>query len=392
MLLFKVALKNLVGAGIRTYLNVIVLAIVIFMVILTQGIYQGMSEDMTRARKQDEIAGGQYWHKSYDPFDPLTFDESHSLLNQSQQEGVAKGEIAPILIRRANIYPNGRFQQIQLKGIDPNQKVLQFPTEKLLQKSDPGNIPAIIGKRMARQIEIKKGDLITVRWRTSGGAFDAADLQVMDLFDTKVPVMDAGQIWIPLTTLQSISDLKNHASMMVVKEGYDKGKSIGDWVFHSTYDLLADTRKMVNSKRKGGGILFVVLLFLSMLAIFDTQMLSIFKRRREVGMLMAIGMDRKSIVWMFTIEGLMYGFMASMVALVIFAPLLWFIQSKGIPIPYDTNQFGIALSDRLYPAFTMGLVGTLMSIIFIVLGVVSYWPARKIVKLTPTDALRGKWI
>ena len=80
MLSLKLAYKNIIGAGLRTWLNVAVLSLVYIIIIGTQGIFTGMNEQASRAMIKDEIGGGQYWNKNYDPFDPLTFENSHGHL------------------------------------------------------------------------------------------------------------------------------------------------------------------------------------------------------------------------------------------------------------------------------------------------------------------------
>jgi len=50
----------------------------------------------------------------------------------------------------------------------------------------------------------------------------------------------------------------------------------------------------------------------------------------------------------------------------------------------------VAMSERLYPVYSFGLItGTVFTVLIITI-IVSYWPARKIAKLHPTEALRGK--
>jgi len=80
MLSLKLAYKNLMGAGLRTWLNVAVLSLVYIIIIGTQGIFNGMNEQASLAVIKDEIGGGQYWHRNYDPYDPFSYDDSHGRL------------------------------------------------------------------------------------------------------------------------------------------------------------------------------------------------------------------------------------------------------------------------------------------------------------------------
>ena len=73
-MLLKLALKNLLGARLRTILNVFVTAFSFFMILLTLGMYDGMLHHAKNVTIDTEIAGGAYWHPKYDPLDPMSYD------------------------------------------------------------------------------------------------------------------------------------------------------------------------------------------------------------------------------------------------------------------------------------------------------------------------------
>ena len=79
-MLFKIAIKNLLGAKLRTWLNVFVTSISFFMIIFMSGLYDGMREHAKQVSIDTEIAGGAYWHPQYDPLDPFTLGELSSAL------------------------------------------------------------------------------------------------------------------------------------------------------------------------------------------------------------------------------------------------------------------------------------------------------------------------
>jgi predicted lysophospholipase L1 biosynthesis ABC-type transport system permease subunit len=51
-----------------------------------------------------------------------------------------------------------------------------------------------------------------------------------------------------------------------------------------------------------------------MLAIFDTQVLSVFRRQKEIGTYIALGYTRKEVVTLFTVEGSMHAVLAALLA------------------------------------------------------------------------------
>jgi ABC-type antimicrobial peptide transport system permease subunit len=70
--------------------------------------------------------------------------------------------------------------------------------------------------------------------------------------------------------------------------------------------------------------------------------------------------------------------------------LLAYQSSKGIALPVKSSDYGLAMADRLYPEYGLGLILSTIIIVFLTTTLVSYWPSRKISKMRPSEALRGK--
>lgn len=388
MLLPKLAYRNLLGAGLRTWLNVGVLSFTYVLIIWHQGIFTGMYRQTSFDTIKDQIGGGQYWHKNYDPFDPLTLEDSHGPVPHELNPLIDSGEAAAVLIRQATIYPEGRVQSVRLNGIDPGQKVLGLPTEKL--NDNRKILPVMIGKIMARRNSLNIGDLVTIRWRDAHGTFDATEGEVVQIMASNVPAVDAGQLWLPIERLREMTALPGEATLITLGQELHKQQRAGGWTFRTQEYLLEDIINMVRAKRIGGIILYAILLFLAMLAIFDTQVLAIFRRRKEIGMLMALGMTRGRVIILFTLEGMMNGILALAVGAVYGIPILYYTAKTGIPLPYSGEEWGIALTARLFPYYSAWLVGITVVIVMLTVTVVSYLPSRRISAMKPTDAIRGK--
>ena len=388
MLALKLAYRNLKGAGLRTWLNVVVLSLAYVLIIWHQGIFTGMLKHGSQAVIEDEIAGGQYWHKNYDPFDPLSYDESHGAIPAELAGLIEDKKATPILIRQAAIYPEGRIQTVLLKGIEPGQTILGIPSAGLDKEEDA--LPVLIGRRMAKSISLGIGDYLTIRWRDVQGTFDAVEGKIVEIMNTKVPTMDKGQLWVPLIELQKMTGMKDEATIIVVGQNVQGQGDVSDWKFKNQNFLLTDINEMVRSKRISAGILYTILLFLAMLAIFDTQVLSIFKRRKEIGTLIALGMTRRQVIALFTLEGAMHGILAIGLGAIYGIPWIIFYSKTGMKVPEATEEYGFALAERLFPSYSLGLVLGTVLIVMATVTIVSYLPTRKISKMKPTEALKGK--
>jgi putative ABC transport system permease protein len=388
MIILRLALKNLLGAGLRTWLNVVVLSLSFVLIIFLQSLYKGMGDQAKQAKINSEFAGGQYWHESYDPLDPLTLEDAHGVVPDPIQKKIDKGEATPILVTQATIYPQGRLRTILLKGIDPQQSVINLPSKFLVQEG--AEIPALIGARMAESAGLKLGDMVIVRWRDAKGTFDARDVQITQVMKTSVGTVDQGQIWIPLEKMRELMSMENESSLVVVAKNTEEIPTVPGWKFKSLEFLLADIESLVRAKTAGGSIMYIFLLLLAMLAIFNTQVLSIFRRRKEMGTMMALGFTRSKVIQLFTLEGAMHSVLAAIVAAIYGIPFLVWFSKTGWALPEGTEDFGFALGEKIFPVYSVGLVLGTVILVLIVTTIVSFLPTRKIAKLKPTDALRGK--
>jgi ABC-type lipoprotein release transport system permease subunit len=388
MIAFKLAYRNLIGVGLRTWLNIIVLSMAYVIIIWQQGLLDGWNRQALRDMIDWELGRGQYWHQQYDPYDAFTLEHSHSPVPTALADATPGQATAPVLIVQATIYPQGRMQSVLLKGIDPAQTALRLPTADL--ETAMPEIPALIGTRMAKSAALRIGDIVTVRWRDAHGTFDAAEVKVVRIMKTNVSTVDQGQIWLPLERLQRMMRMSHEATIIVMgKETKDAGLQPG-WVFHDRASMSQDVADLIKTKRVSGSVMYIVLLSLALLAIFDTQVLAIFHRRKEIGTLIALGMTRGAVIRLFTLEGTLHGILAAIVAAAYGIPLLSLQAIQGIGMPEAVDSFGLAIAERIFPIYSAGLVTGTTLIVLIAVTIVSFLPARRISRLNPTDAIKGK--
>jgi putative ABC transport system permease protein len=268
-LAIKLAWRNLIGAGLRTWLTVIVLSFSFVVIIWMKGIMTGWDHQAKTDMTFWEIGGGQYWHMKYDPFDPFTLSESHAPIPETVKAEIEKGDMEPFLVAQGTIYPKGRMQPIMIKGINPKQNIFLLPSYKLDTAID--GIPAIIGSLMAKNSKLAIGDYVTIRWRDAHGTFDAAEILITDIFETSVPTADMSQVYIPLEKLQSMMMLPGEATILTFRDSEAARPDIKNWTLKSKKELTASVDEIIKAKSAGQSILYGVLLLLAMLAILITR-------------------------------------------------------------------------------------------------------------------------
>jgi ABC-type lipoprotein release transport system permease subunit len=388
-MLFKIAIKNLFGAKLRTALNVFVTSISFFLVIFVSGMYDGMREHAKNVTIETEVAGGTYWHPEYDSMDPRTFEDSHSTIPTKIKKLINQKQAFAVLVSQASIYPNGRIMPVIMKGVTPDQNIVDMPTNVLTEHSNI-TIPVLIGNGMAKNANLEVGDSFTIRWLDADRTYDADEGTIVHIMETENFKLDLGHIWIPLSKAQSMLAMENQATYVTYAKELPMIKDSGDWIHHDINYMIRDMEALIKADEPGAQIMYSILLALAAMGIFNAQVLSIFRRGREIGTLMALGMTRSRVVGLFTLEGGLNAFLAGIIALVLFGPVLYFFSTNGIPLPMDYTEMGMLVAKRLMPVYSVGLIVSTTILISIIVLAVSYMPSRKITKMRPTDALRGK--
>jgi len=386
MLAIKLAFKNLMGSGLRTWLNVSVLSFAFVIIVFYNGMIDGWNRQSRIDTRNWEFGDGQYWHPEYDRFDPYSIKDAHEKMSDEILADVKRKNLAPVLIVQATAFPQGRMEGVLLKGVDPEQNILKLPADKLKPSDDYDY--AIIGKRMAESAKLKVGDKLLIRWRDKNGTFDAHEIEIASVFKCDVPTVDKGQIYLRIDVLQQMMGMGNEATILIAGNSFQI-KNFKNWDFKNSDFLLSDIDKIIQAKKAGGSIIEGLLLIIALIAIFDTQVLSIFRRQKEIGTYIALGMTRTQVVGIFTVEGAAHSILATLLGAAYGIPLFMFINKIGITMK-AAQATDLPIAEKIFPYYSFSLIIVTIIIVIISATIVSYMPARKISKMKPTDALKGK--
>jgi len=132
----------------------------------------------------------------------------------------------------------------------------------------------------------------------------------------------------------------------------------------------------------------IILLALSF-GIINTMLMSILERTRELGMLMAIGMNRRRIFKMIMLETFFLTSVGALAGMTLGWSIVRILGNTGIHFTGWGEGFeAIGFAARVYPVITIRFLifTTLMVIATAIIS--SVWPARKALNLNPVEALR----
>ena len=386
---WDIANKNFYRQGLRAFLNVLVTALSIIALIFMLSLLNGFQAQATQNLVSTDVGGGHYRPPGFDILTPTEW-EDYTMPVPDVLNGLSAKDKAEVLVQQGQLYPNRRLYPVQLRGIAMDQSLLNLPLAGLKSFEDkPGEvIPAVVGVKMARKAHLEKGDTVVLKWRDKGGAVDARDVLIVDVGDIVNPRIDDGVVWLRLDHLRSMTDREGEVSWVAVREYLGQ---VQGFEFQGIEMLMSDLLAMLRQDRINSKILWGILMVLVCTSVFNTQILNIFKRQKEIGTLMALGMEPQWIVRIFTLEGVIAALWALGLAVVLGVPFFIWFQGVGFDVTH-LSEASFPVRETVYPDYQPREI--LVSV-FIVMSliIVSAWvPVKKITRLDPTLALRGRAI
>ncbi|MBW6514544.1 MAG: FtsX-like permease family protein [Candidatus Syntrophosphaera sp.] len=389
-MIFKLALRNIVGNGWRSLISMVVIAIIFIGMIWMEAMYHSWIALAKTQQKEWEFASGMLRVDEYDPYDAFTWEDSHAPIGPELQSAVELGKAVPMLLSPAVIYPHQRQLSTLVKGIPHDQHVLEFPTQKLAGRVE-GYIPCVIGAMMAKTTRLEEGDVFTLRVKDSHGAFNTLDLKLVEIMRIPVPNLDINTIWMDLDALRELKQLPGSATTVVFQDAelatldVEGFRQITEKEYFSYLDEIMETENF--SKY----MIYGLIMFLAMIAIFDTQALALFKRRKEIGTFSALGMTKRRIIWLFTVEGALYCVFGIILGALLGLPLFSYFAVRGYVMPEGYEDFGIAgFTYAIKFEYPPGIILSVVFWLLLITLVVSWFAARRISGLKVTEVLKGK--
>lgn len=388
-MILDMAFKNLIRQGMRSLLNVLVTALIIIAIIFALSLLNGFQAQALRNMSTTDVAGGHYRVPGFDILTPTEW-ENFTLPVPQALRRLPHSEKAEVLVQQGQLFPNRRLFPVQLRGINIDQSLLDLPLHTLKNErmEISETIPVVLGKQMAKKARLTVGDTVVLKWRDKFGAVDALDVRVMDVAPMINPRIDEGVVWMRLDHLRQITQRAGEVTWVAVQQPMGP---VAGFEFQTVENLMADLLTLLKHDRRNTRILWFFLIALAGISVFNTQILNVFKRQKEIGTLMALGMTSKKIIRLFSLEGILTALMAIVAAAVLGVPFFIWFQGVGFDISH-LSETGFPVREKIFLDIKMAEVvySTLVTVGIMVL--MSWLPVRKVARLEPTQALRGRAI
>jgi len=135
------------------------------------------------------------------------------------------------------------------------------------------------------------------------------------------------------------------------------------------------------------GIIMMALLF----GIINNMLMAILERRRELGMLMAVGMNKRKLFLMILLETLMLGFVGGPIGIVLSDLSTRIMMRIGVDL--TSKKEGLAelgVQSIIYPEIVPEYYIIIAIMVVTTALIASILPAVRALKLNPVEAIRGQ--
>jgi ABC-type lipoprotein release transport system permease subunit len=135
----------------------------------------------------------------------------------------------------------------------------------------------------------------------------------------------------------------------------------------------------------------IIILAALAFGIINTMLMVVLERTRELGMLTAIGMNKKKVFSMIMLESVFLSLIGAVTGMIISYILIRITGNTGINLAQAAEGFeAIGYSAIVYPKISAGFFG-IVTILIIITGILSsIYPAMKALKLNPVEAIRAE--
>ena len=291
---------------------------------------------------------------------------------------------------------------VKIIGIDPENenKVTDLSSKiisgKYIDSTDRN--PVVISERLARKLKVslKNKIIITVQdvnKNITGGAF-----RIAGIFRTDNSMFDEANIFVRGTDLSRLTGLKEHEAheiaILLNKNETDDATKILSGRFpnlevKSWKQLSPEAGYLVSAMNQYMFIFIIVILIALCFGIINTMLMVIMERIHELGMLMAIGMNRVRVFAMIMLETVFLSLSGGISGLIIGYAAIKYFEKAGINLYFWKEAFSeLGYSSYIYPVSDTKTMAITVILVMITGIISALYPAYKALKLNPSEAIR----
>ena len=289
---------------------------------------------------------------------------------------------------------------VKIMGIFPDkEKNVTDISEKLVQGTYLYKLkrnPIIIGEKLANKLGVKVNSKVVLNFQDSNNNTVSTGFRVEGIFKTINSSFDEENVFVKyddLAPLVSLSGKYHEIAILcdniteteTVENQIKTNNSVESWDQLSP-ELGYAQEAMSNFIYIFMGIILLALAF----GIVNTMLMAVLERKREIGMLLSVGMDKRKVFTMIILETLFLAFIAALLGVLLSIWTIEYFGRNGINLSSVAKGLeSLGMGARVFTKlpFAMYVDITLMTLSVALIAAII--PARRALKLNLAEAVKA---
>ncbi|KAF0129441.1 MAG: ABC-type transport system (lipoprotein release) permease component [Bacteroidetes bacterium] len=297
---------------------------------------------------------------------------------------------------------------VEIIGVDPKTDRLVFPIHEAIHTgkgnyfTDYNRIPIVMGNLLADQLGVNINSRLVLSGQTKNGDLFSSVFWVCGIYSVDNKLFEKKSVFVLLDEIAVLSGFKpDEVHEIAIKldkniqssdhivsalESQHPGLKISKWP-----DIRPEifvTKSYINLTLN---ILISIILFAISIGIINIMILVVYERRREFGMLRALGMNKVKIFQMIMFEIIFLLLISLFISTLINFTVLSFLSQNGVPVwsVEGVNMLGVGTVDRIYPVLRWQQLIFVTGLIILLSFLSSIIPTLKVLGIHPTEAMKN---
>jgi putative ABC transport system permease protein len=397
--LFRIATRNLARNRRRTALTLAALAVGVCAVVGVRGFLNGLQASLVQGVTEGTIGALQIHKHGFmassdaSPLTPHIAVDEALLAQVRAVEGVV--DVTPRLSFAGMVSVGDETAFALMNGVDPRSELAVCPrrVDGIVRGAWlPRDDSVLMGLELARALKVAPGARGAVLSGDVDGVMNAVDIAV----DGELAAATAGEkklVVLPWRRAAELLRMPGKATELAVRvrdlDDVDDvaarlRAALGDaYEVHTWKDLARfayDARETQNSVL---GAITVLFLFIVLMGVTNSLLMSVMERVREIGTMMAVGARRAQILLLFLFEAVVLGAGGAAVGSALGAALILALGVRGVRLTTP----GSSAPQLIVPFITPGFLLQMVLLCSVGAAAAALYPAWKASRMRPVEAL-----
>lgn len=402
-ILIKIAGRNIWRSKKRSLIIISAVSIGLWAGIFMMAFYNGMIEQRINSAIAGELSHIQLHNpelrKDYD----IKYDipKGKKILQTIHQNNQTKAAAGRIIIKGMIASASGS-NGITINGIMPTEEQkLTNLSGKIIKGNyfnPKKNNEIILSEKIRKKLKLDLNKKTILTFQDKEGNLASAAFRIAAIYKTINTPYDDSNVFVKITDIDSLAGIPNSINEIAIllknNQLLDENQNILKQKFPEievkTWKEIQPELGLTISVGDQMVYIFMGIILLALaFGIVNTMMMAVLERTREIGMLLALGMNKFKIFLMIVFETFFLILAGSPVGIGLALITITITQKTGI----DFSQFSevyssFGYSSIIYPSLTLRQFSIIMILVLITATFSALLPARRALKLNPADSLK----